>query len=130
MEIFGIGPFELVLVALIAFIVLGPERIPAAMRQLGKTVRQLREVSQNITKDYGADIQQLTGEIMALQDEIRGIQRDLGQVGRDLFATASSAPPPSSNPPAPPPPTPPPSVEPSTPAADAQASETGDSFSI
>jgi len=80
MEVFGIGPLEIALVVLIAFIVLGPERIPEVMRQLGKWTRQLREFTNNITRDYGSDIQQLTGEITALQEEFRSIQREITQV--------------------------------------------------
>lgn len=84
MEIFGIGPFELALIALIAFIVLGPERIPGVMRQLGRWARQLRQMSQQVTQDYGQDIRQVTGEISAVQAELRSIQRDLTQVTHGL----------------------------------------------
>ena len=84
MEIFGIGPFEIALIALIAFIVLGPERIPGVMRQLGRGVRQLRQMSQQITQDYGQDLRQVTGEISAVQAELRNIQRDLTEATRDL----------------------------------------------
>jgi sec-independent protein translocase protein TatB len=87
MEVFGIGPFEIALVVLIAFIVLGPERIPEVMRQLGKWVRQLRELTNNITRDYGTDIQQITGEITALQAELRSIQREIGQVATGFMTT-------------------------------------------
>ncbi len=86
MEVFGIGPLEIALIVLIAFIVLGPERIPGAMRQLGKWVRQMRETVTNITRDYDSDIRQITGEITALQDEIRSIQRDLGQMAAGVVA--------------------------------------------
>jgi sec-independent protein translocase protein TatB len=85
MEIFGVGPFELVLIALVAFIVLGPERIPSAMRWLGRTVRQLRQMSQQLTKDYGAEIKDITGEISAVQAELRNIKRDLTDVTRGLI---------------------------------------------
>jgi sec-independent protein translocase protein TatB len=84
MEIFGVGPFELVMIALIAFIVLGPERIPTAMRWLGRTVRQVRQLSQQLTKDYGPEIKEITGEISAVQAELRSIQRDLTDVTRGL----------------------------------------------
>lgn len=84
MEIFGVGPFELVLIALVAFIVLGPERIPGAMRWLGRLVRQVRQMSQQLTKDYGEDIRQVTGELTAVQAELRNIQRDLTEVTRGL----------------------------------------------
>ncbi len=85
MEVFGIGPFEIALVVLIAFIVLGPERIPGVMRQLGTWIRQLREMVNNITRDYNADIREITSEITALQEEIRSIQRDLGGIATDLI---------------------------------------------
>ena len=76
---------EIALIVLIAFIVLGPERIPEVMRQLGKWTRQLREMVNNITRDYNADIREITGEITALQEEIRSIQRDLGSIATDLI---------------------------------------------
>lgn len=95
MEVFGIGPFEIALIVLVAFIVLGPERIPGAMRQLGTWVRRLREMTNNLTRDYGSDIQQLTGELTALQEEFRSIQRELGQV-----ATGFMTPPIEGTPPA------------------------------
>jgi sec-independent protein translocase protein TatB len=87
MDFLGIGPFEIALVALIAFIVLGPERIPEVMRQLGKWTRQLREFTNNVTRDYGSDIQQLTGEISALQEEFRSIQREISQAATGFMTT-------------------------------------------
>ncbi len=87
MEVFGIGPLEIALVVLIAFIVLGPDRIPGTMRQLGKWTRQLRETVNNITRDYNTEIRELTGEITALQDEIRSIQRDLGSIATGFMTT-------------------------------------------
>jgi sec-independent protein translocase protein TatB len=80
MEVFGIGPLEIILIVLVAFIVLGPDRIPGTMRQLGIWARQLREAANNITRDYNAEIREITGEITALQEEIRSIQRDLGGI--------------------------------------------------
>ena len=97
MEVFGIGPLEIALVVLIAFIVLGPDRIPGTMRQLGKWTRQLRETVNNITRDYNTEIGELTGEITALQEEIRSIQRDLGSIATGFMTTTL---PPAGRPPA------------------------------
>ena len=97
MEVFGIGPLEIVLVVLIAFIVLGPDRIPGTMRQLGKWTRQTRETINNITRDYNTEIRELTGEITSLQEEIRGIQRDLGGMATGYI---TKTPPPAGTPPA------------------------------
>jgi sec-independent protein translocase protein TatB len=95
MEIFGIGPLEIVLIALVAFVVLGPDRIPGVMRQLGTWARQLRETANNITRNYNTEIREITGEITALQEEIRSIQRDLGGI-----ATGFMTMPPLDTPPA------------------------------
>lgn len=43
MEIFGIGVPELLLIAVIALVVLGPERLPEAARTLGKGIADLRK---------------------------------------------------------------------------------------
>ena len=96
MDFLGIGSTEILLIVLIAFVVLGPDRIPGVMRQLGKWLRQAREMTNNITRDYSSDIKSLTGEITALQNEIRGIQRELGQFSSDLltgFSVEDAAPP-------------------------------------
>ena len=146
MDFLGIGPTEILLIVLIAFVVLGPDRIPGVMRQLGKWLRQAREMTNNLTRDYSSDIRTLTGEITALQDEIRGIQRELGQFSKDVLTgfpledpttppAGSLLPPvpqpgpvPQQNPPAPPPPA-------SLPAADKPAPDDGpamggDSYTI
>ena len=96
MEVFGIGPLEIALIVLIAFIVLGPDRIPGTMRQLGKWTRQMRETINNISRDYNTEIRELTGEITALQDEIRSIQRDLGSIATGFMTTTL---PPANKPP-------------------------------
>jgi sec-independent protein translocase protein TatB len=97
MDFLGIGPLEIVLVVLVAFIVLGPDRIPGVMRQLGKWTRQLRETASNITRDYNTEIREITGEITTLQEEIRSIQRDLGSIATGFMTTTL---PPQGTPPA------------------------------
>ena len=42
MSVFGIGPLELLLILLIAFLVLGPEDAAKQARKLGKLIRKLR----------------------------------------------------------------------------------------
>jgi len=48
----GIGPEELLLVALLALLVLGPERLPKVMRDMGKVVGDLRRTSDELRTEF------------------------------------------------------------------------------
>jgi Tat protein translocase TatB subunit len=49
---FGIGPEELLLVAVLALLVLGPERLPKVMRDMGKVVGDLRRTSDELRDEF------------------------------------------------------------------------------
>lgn len=57
--IFGIGPLELFFVAIIALIVLGPERLPGVLREIAKTIRRVREVTNEFTSQFGDELKAL-----------------------------------------------------------------------
>ncbi|MFN3980918.1 MAG: Sec-independent protein translocase protein TatB [Caldilinea sp.] len=56
---FGIGLMELFLIAVIALIVLGPERLPGAMRSVANFMRQIRELSSEFTSQFSEEIKML-----------------------------------------------------------------------
>ena len=56
---FGIGLFELMLIAIIALVVMGPERLPGAMRELAKYMRQLRQISGEFQSQFSEELQML-----------------------------------------------------------------------
>jgi sec-independent protein translocase protein TatB len=51
MDFFNIGGLELIVILVVAFIVLGPERVTDVAQSLGKFARQFREGTQQITRD-------------------------------------------------------------------------------
>ena len=99
MEIFGIGPWELLLLALIAFIVLGPERIPQVARTAGRLVRQLRQMTDELTGEFRGDIEAVTGDIADVQRELGAMRRDLDQAVKTVAVQPPSEPATSSTPP-------------------------------
>ncbi|MBM4433707.1 MAG: hypothetical protein FJ028_01080 [Chloroflexi bacterium] len=49
---FGIGTGEILLLALLALLVLGPERMPKLARDIGKTVGDLRRTSDELRSEF------------------------------------------------------------------------------
>jgi TatA/E family protein of Tat protein translocase len=45
MDFLGIGPWELILILIIAFIIFGPGRLPEIARAMGKGIHQLKRAS-------------------------------------------------------------------------------------
>ncbi|GAB3296738.1 Sec-independent protein translocase protein TatB [Pseudidiomarina andamanensis] len=48
---FDIGFWELIVIAILGLIVLGPERLPGALRALQRTVKSVREFSSNVQNE-------------------------------------------------------------------------------
>lgn len=56
---FGIGLFELIMIAVVALLVLGPERLPGAMREVAKWMRQLRNLSSDFQSQFSEEFKLL-----------------------------------------------------------------------
>lgn len=67
---FNIGAAELILLLLIAFVVVGPKDLPKVARALGRFVRYIREMIEEVKKETGFD---------EVADELRGVERDVKQ---------------------------------------------------
>ena len=48
---FGIGPLELVVIAIVAIIAFGPDRLPEFARTAGRLLRQVRQMVSNAQND-------------------------------------------------------------------------------
>lgn len=54
---FGMGMGELIIVAVVALLALGPDRLPGAAKKIGKTIRDLRRQTSNLKKTIEEDTQ-------------------------------------------------------------------------
>jgi sec-independent protein translocase protein TatB len=81
MNIFSnIGITELLVILLLALLVVGPERLPEMGRTLAKTLRDLRNAYENLTKDLGPElmsIQETTQELRESVESITSIPQDM-----------------------------------------------------
>ncbi len=54
---FGIGPGELVVIIIVALVVLGPEKLPAAARTLGRLSGELRRMSMEFQRTMNMEVE-------------------------------------------------------------------------
>jgi sec-independent protein translocase protein TatB len=104
---FGISFSELLLVALIALLVLGPERLPGAARTaglwIGRLKRSFNAIKSEVEREIGADeirrqlhneqILQLEREMQATRNDILGQKPAEGERPAEPQATADPQPP-------------------------------------
>ncbi len=67
---FNIGAAELILLLLIAFVVVGPKDLPKIARALGRFVRYIRQMIEEVKRETGFD---------EVADELKGVERDVKQ---------------------------------------------------
>lgn len=72
---FGIGIQELILIAIVALIVLGPERLPATFREIAKFIRYVRNLTNEFTAQFGDDFKALED-----LDPRRMLQREIESI--------------------------------------------------
>ena len=76
MNILGMGSMELLVVLLLAFIVLGPERMVHAARMLGKLTGELRRMTNEVT--------------VMVQEEVDRVKDPIIREGKELESRLSS----------------------------------------
>ena len=91
---FDIGFFELVLIGIVALVVLGPEKLPGAVRSTLKTVRSIKsmangfrqeveqqfkiqELHENLKKAEEQNMQNLSPELQETVDELRNAAKSV-----------------------------------------------------
>src|SRR3990172_12626553 len=94
MNLFGIGLPEVILIAVLAVIILGPERLPEVAVQLARALRFLRGYATDATSQLRQELGDLTKEYEEMRKElhefrnrvrkaVRSIGEELGRVISD-----------------------------------------------
>ena len=71
---FNIGAAELILILLIAFVVVGPKDLPKIARALGRFIRYVRNMVEEVKRETGFD---------EVADELKGVERDVKQTVKE-----------------------------------------------
>lgn len=88
MSFFGMGPLELLLVAAIALVVFGPERLPELARHIGKAMAEVRRATTELNNEFQRSIS-TQGPGVARPTTLPG--RPLGPTERPLGRSENGA---------------------------------------
>ncbi len=105
MDFLGIGPFELILVLIVFFIVVGPAKLPEIAGMIGKGMRKFREASAELNrglKEVAEEVKEVGGEVgkevgqtskpgTALTGDLREVTREVKGAVREAGASVKSA---------------------------------------
>ena len=102
MQFLGIGPFELMLLVIIALVVVGPERLPEVIRSVMRTIAQLRSLYSDFTsefselstefKDIGKELAVVDPEKMlkAAEEELKAAEQSLAETTAEIETQITS----------------------------------------
>jgi sec-independent protein translocase protein TatB len=84
MDIFGIGPTEIVFILLLALILLGPKEMEKTGRTVGRFLRDMtRSEGWRAFRDTSRELRNLPNRLMR-EANIEDLQKDMGEISKDV----------------------------------------------
>lgn len=85
----GIGGLEYLVIGIVALVVVGPERLPGMLRQLGKMVAKARGMANEFRSSFEEMARQ--SELDELRKEVRALRDGQGSVGQGMVRLGDEA---------------------------------------
>lgn len=97
----NLGFPELLVIAVVALLVFGPDRLPELAQQAGRFISRFREETSKSMAELkkAAEIEDLDRELRSMRDELRGVGRELTSATSPHQEGAASTPRPRRTPP-------------------------------
>lgn len=95
---FDIGFSEILLIAVVALVVIGPERLPGVARNVGRFIGRLQRYVHDIKSDFNREVEleeirrlqhEMETTVQSMQESMRAVESSLQQEARVLQTSAS-----------------------------------------
>ncbi len=84
MNLFGVGPLEMIVVIVVALIFVGPERLPRLAADVARTIRELRKYTNSLASEFNEVIADLEKETATERSQWKDIGRGLGEATQSV----------------------------------------------
>jgi Tat protein translocase TatB subunit len=81
---FGIGPMEMGIIAVVALLIFGPEKLPEMMGQAGKMVRDFRRMTAEMSGEFEKTIAEAKSVTKDLQGEVGSMSKQVSSVTKSV----------------------------------------------
>jgi len=95
---FDIGFSEILLIAVVALVVIGPERLPGVARNVGRFIGRLQRYVHDIKSDFNREVEleeirrlqhEMENTVQSMQESMRAVESSLQQEARVLQTSAT-----------------------------------------
>jgi Tat protein translocase TatB subunit len=91
MNVFGVGPAEMIVILLVALIFVGPERLPRLAADLARTIRDIRKYTSGLASEFNDVIKELEQETAADRAEWKEIGEGLTEATKGVASELDAA---------------------------------------
>ena len=83
---FGIGLPEMIIIAIVALIFIGPDKLPGVLRSIGKGLVELKRATSDVRSTVQEEMQKIEDEIeiKEVQESAQDLKNELGSVANKL----------------------------------------------
>jgi sec-independent protein translocase protein TatB len=91
MNVFGVGPLELIVVLILALVVVGPDRLPRLAADLARTIRDIRRYTVGFASEFNEVIREFERETESERTEWNEIGQGLTEASQSVNEAISGA---------------------------------------
>ena len=87
MNFFGMGPMEIMVILVVALVIFGPGKLPEIASQAGKTVRDFRRATRELTSEFQESIDDVQSTMGEMKATVTDLQRETEAIAQSIPAS-------------------------------------------
>lgn len=87
MNLFGMGAGEIMVIMIVALIIFGPGRLPEIMSQVGRTVREFKKATRDLTGEFQDSLQDVQATMGEMKTAVAEVKRETAQIASSIPAS-------------------------------------------